>query len=44
MPRGSSQKEAEAAAMEDAKVIVFLAGQEPKKIIFIPDRLINFVV
>ncbi|MGC9610791.1 MAG: leucine--tRNA ligase [Minisyncoccia bacterium] len=44
MPRGSSQKEVEVAALKDARIIAFLAGQKPRKIIFVPDRLINFVI
>jgi len=42
--RGLSQKEAEETALESENVKNALAGQKPKKIIFVPDRLINFVV
>lgn len=41
---GLSQKEAEEVALESNNVRSFLAGQKPKKIIFVPNRLINFVV
>ena len=43
-PTGISQKEAEKAAMEREKVGQFLGGHKPKKIIFVPNRLINIVV
>jgi leucyl-tRNA synthetase len=42
--RGSSQSEAEKAALGDANVRKTLAGQKPRKIVFVPDRLINFVI
>ena len=44
MPRGIAQKDAEKAALSNENVRNSLAGQKPKKIIFVPDRLINFVV
>lgn len=44
MPRGASQKEAEKAALGNENVKNSLAGQKTRKIIFVPDRLINFVI
>ncbi|TSA44900.1 leucine--tRNA ligase [bacterium] len=44
MPRGAPQKDAEKAALENENVKNSLAGQGPKKIIFVPDRLINLVI
>jgi leucyl-tRNA synthetase len=44
MPRGAAQKEAEEAAFENPNVENALAGKKPKKVIFVPDRLINFVI
>ena len=44
LKRGASQKEAEIAAFLNENVTNSLGGQEPKKIIFVPNRLINFVV
>lgn len=42
--RGISQKEAEKAALLDANVANSLGGQKSKKTVFVPDRLINFVI
>lgn len=39
-----SQKEAEALAMSSGKVKNFLKNQEVKKVIFVPNRLINLVL
>jgi len=44
VPRGISQKEAEKLALTSAKVTKYLSGEKPKKVIFVPDRLINFVI
>ncbi len=41
---GISQKEVEKLAMGSAKVTSFLGNQKPRKIIFVPGKLINFVV
>jgi len=41
---GDSQKEAEKLAMKSQKVKKFLEGKEIKKVIFVPDKLINIVV
>ncbi|MGH7663754.1 MAG: leucine--tRNA ligase [Gemmatimonadaceae bacterium] len=43
VPRGSGREEAIAAALALEGVRKFLAGA-PKKVIFVPDRLVNFVV
>ncbi|HNF04513.1 MAG TPA: class I tRNA ligase family protein, partial [Mycobacterium sp.] len=34
----------QAAALADDKVVAFLAGAEPKKVIVVPGRLVNLVV
>ncbi len=44
LKRGASQKKAEVAAFLNENVANSLGGQKPKKIIFVPNRLINFVV
>ncbi len=44
IPRGASQKEAEKTALENKNVRNSLAGRKPKKVVFVPDRLINFVI
>ena len=43
MPKGSSKDVIEAAARANAHVIRLLDGQEPKKVIVVPDRLVNLV-
>lgn len=42
LPTGASEEVVVAAVHDDEKMSVYLQG-EPKKIIYIPDRLINFV-
>jgi leucyl-tRNA synthetase len=42
--KGLSQKEAEELALGISKINDFLSDKKPKKIIFVPDRLINFVI
>jgi leucyl-tRNA synthetase len=44
VPFGTSKEELERLALADEKVQSFLAGKEVKKIIVIPDKLINIVV
>jgi leucyl-tRNA synthetase len=43
MPKGADKADIEAAAMARPKVIEMLAGATPKKIIVVPDRLVNIV-
>jgi leucyl-tRNA synthetase len=43
-PRGAGEAIAVAAAKADPAVQKFLAGKEIRKVIYVPDRLINFVV
>ena len=43
-PMGILQAEAEQLAFSNANVIKFLGGQKPRKIVFVPDKLINFVI
>lgn len=42
--QGISQKEAEEKALSLNKIKILIAGKKIKKIIFVPNRLINFVV
>jgi leucyl-tRNA synthetase len=44
MPRGISEKEAQASALADENVRRFLNGDPVRKVIFVPDRLINLVL
>ncbi len=44
MPRGASEDEAKSAAMQDPNVRRYLDGQQLRKAIYVPDRLINLVV
>lgn len=41
---GASADEIKAQAMEDAQVKKYLAGQEIKKVVIVPNRILNFVV
>ena len=43
LPRGLAKEEAEARALASAKVQAQLAGQQPRKLIVVPDRLVNIV-
>jgi leucyl-tRNA synthetase len=43
MPKGSDKAVVEAAARANAHVIRVLDGAEPKKVIVVPDRLVNLV-
>ena len=43
LPKGASREDAEAAALACPKVVTFLAGKQPKKVIVVPDRLVNIV-
>ena len=42
--QGISQKEAGKKALSSDRVKILIAGKEIKKVIFVPDRLINFVI
>ena len=42
--RGISEDEARAAALADENVQRFVDGEPVRKVIFVPDRLINLVV
>jgi leucyl-tRNA synthetase len=44
MPSGTPQEEAEAAARASSNVARHLEGQEVVKVVWVPDRLVNFVV
>jgi leucyl-tRNA synthetase len=41
---GASEEEAKKLALESEKVAKYIGDKEPRKIIFVPNRLINFVV
>ena len=43
LPRGAPREDAEAAALASEKVVSFLAGKAPRKVIVVPDRLVNLV-
>ena len=42
-PKGADKAALEAMARHSEKVIAFLEGKEPKKVIVVPDRLVNLV-
>ena len=44
LPRGTGEGDAVAAAQADAGVSRFTEGKAPRKVIFVPDRLVNIVV
>jgi leucyl-tRNA synthetase len=44
LARGTGQEAAVKAALADPQVRKFLNGQQPRKVIFVPDRLLNIVV
>ncbi|HEY0314629.1 MAG TPA: class I tRNA ligase family protein, partial [Sphingomonas sp.] len=43
VPKGADKASLEALARNSEKVIAFLEGKEPKKVIVVPDRLVNLV-
>jgi leucyl-tRNA synthetase len=43
LPKGLTREDAEAAALASEKVVSFLAGKAPRKVIVVPDRLVNLV-
>ncbi|HEU0045523.1 leucine--tRNA ligase [Sphingomonas sp.] len=43
LPKGLAREETEAAALASEKVVSFLAGKPPRKVIVVPDRLVNLV-
>jgi leucyl-tRNA synthetase len=42
-PKGADKASLEAMARNSDKIIAFLEGKEPKKVIVVPDRLVNLV-
>ncbi len=44
LPRGTPEDAAVAAALADPGVRKFTDGKQPRKIIFVPDRLVNLVI
>ncbi len=43
LPKGAPREQVEAAALASDKVALFLAGKPPRKIVVVPDRLVNLV-
>ncbi len=44
LPRGSGEEEVRRAALGDSRVQKILAGREPRRVIVVPDRIVNVVV
>jgi leucyl-tRNA synthetase len=44
LPRGVPQADAQAAALADERVSRWLNGSELRKVIYVPDKLLNLVV
>jgi leucyl-tRNA synthetase len=44
VPAGADQAEAEAAARAEDRVAKALDGKTVRRVVYVPDRLINFVV
>jgi len=44
LPAGASDRDIEAAAITDPKVVEFIAGRSPKKVIVVQGKLVNVVV
>lgn len=44
LPNDATQAQAEAAAKGESNIVKFLDGQEIKKIVFVPGRILNFIV
>jgi len=44
LPAGSSEEAMRRAVLQDDRIISLLVGREPKKVIVVPDRLVNLVV
>jgi len=42
-PKGAPREEIEALALGSARIIQLLEGKAPKKVIVVPDRLVNLV-
>ena len=43
LPKGSSREDVEAAALASDKVVKLLDGKAPRKVVVVPDRLVNLV-
>ena len=44
VPAGTGEEELKAAALADEKVLPFLEGKQVRKVICVPDKLVNIVV
>ena len=43
LPKGTDRRATEAAALASDKVVRLLDGKAPRKVIVVPDRLVNLV-
>ena len=43
LPKGLAREDAEAAALASEKIVRALEGKTPRKVIVVPDRLVNVV-
>jgi leucyl-tRNA synthetase len=43
LPKGTPREAVEAAALASANVVRVLEGKAPRKVIVVPDRLVNLV-
>ena len=44
VPRGTDKDEIERLVLEDAAVARYLAGSQPRKLIVVPERIVNVVI
>jgi leucyl-tRNA synthetase len=44
IPQGTSEDDIKARVLADVEVIRHLAGKEPRRVIYVPGKLINIVV
>ena len=44
LPRDSDQASTEAAALTDARIVAAMAGKPARKVIVVPNRIVNVVV
>ena len=43
LPRGSSREDAEAKALSETAVLRALDGKPPKRVVVVPDKIVNVV-
>ena len=44
LPKGTAKEEAEAAAMADENVVRAIGDKPPRRVIFVPDKIVNIVI